>query len=208
MKNKNIQEILTKRLGFDSKSIEKLNIFHDNILRFNKKYNIIAKSTEKKIWSRHILDSAQIVKYINFNNDQSLADLGSGAGFPGMVLAIFNKNPRFHVKLYEKSIIKCNFLTKMKNQLKINVDINSESFTKHEINASYIVSRAFKKLDEIMRISREIVRVNHRLIVLKGENAQKEINNLSEGIKDRYELVNSMTNKNSKILIVDILKKN
>ena len=208
MKNKNIQEILTKRLGFDSKSIEKLNIFHDNILRFNKKYNIIAKSTEKKIWSRHILDSAQIVKYINFNNDQSLADLGSGAGFPGMVLAIFNKNPRFHVKLYEKSIIKCNFLTKMKNQLKINVDINSESFTKHEINASYIVSRAFKKLDEIMRISREIVRVNHRLIVLKGENAQKEINNLSEGIKDRYELVNSMTNKNSKILIEDILKKN
>ena len=208
MRNKNIQEILTKRLGFDSKSIEKLNIFHDNILRFNKKYNIIAKSTEKKIWSRHILDSAQIVMYINFNNDQSLADLGSGAGFPGMVLAIFNKNPRFHVKLYEKSIIKCNFLTKMKNQLKINVDINSESFTKHEINASYIVSRAFKKLDEIMRISREIVRVNHRLIVLKGENAQKEINNLSEGIKDRYELVNSMTNKNSKILIVDILKKN
>ena len=208
MRNKNIQEILTKRLGFDSKSIEKLNIFHDNILRFNKKYNIIAKSTEKKIWSRHILDSAQIVKYINFNNDQSLADLGSGAGFPGMVLAIFNKNPRFHVKLYEKSIIKCNFLTKMKNQLKINVDINSESFTKHEINASYIVSRAFKKLDEIMRISREIVKVNHRLIVLKGENAQKEINNLSEGIKDRYELVNSMTNKNSKILIVDILKKN
>ena len=208
MRNKNIQEILTKRLGFDSKSIEKLNIFHDNILRFNKKYNIIAKSTEKKIWSRHILDSAQIVKYINFNNDQSLADLGSGAGFPGMVLAIFNKNPRFHVKLYEKSIIKCNFLNKMKNQLKINVDINSESFTKHEINASYIVSRAFKKLDEIMRISREIVKVNHRLIVLKGENAQKEINNLSEGIKDRYELVNSMTNKNSKILIVDILKKN
>ena len=208
MRNKNIQEILTKRLGFDSKSIEKLNIFHDNILRFNKKYNIIAKSTEKKIWSRHILDSGQIVKYINFNNDQSLADLGSGAGFPGMVLAIFNKNPRFHVKLYEKSIIKCNFLTKMKNQLKINVDINSESFTKHEINASYIVSRAFKKLDEIMRISREIVKVNHRLIVLKGENAQKEINNLSEGIKDRYELVNSMTNKNSKILIVDILKKN
>jgi len=208
MKNKNIQEILTKRLGFDSKSIEKLNIFHDNILRFNKKYNIIAKSTEKKIWSRHILDSGQIVKYINFNNDQSLADLGSGAGFPGMVLAIFNKNPRFHVKLYEKSIIKCNFLNKMKNQLKINVDINSESFTKHEINANYIVSRAFKKLDEIMRISREIVKVNHRLIVLKGENAQKEINNLSEGIKDRYELVNSMTNKNSKILIVDILKKN
>lgn len=208
MRNKNIQEILTKRLGFDSKSIEKLNIFHDNILRFNKKYNIIAKSTEKKIWSRHILDSGQIVKYINFNNDQSLADLGSGAGFPGMVLAIFNKNPRFHVKLYEKSIIKCNFLNKMKNQLKINVDINSESFTKHEINANYIVSRAFKKLDEIMRISREIVKVNHRLIVLKGENAQKEINNLSEGIKDRYELVNSMTNKNSKILIVDILKKN
>ena len=59
-----------------------------------------------------------------------------------------------------------------------------------------------------MKISREIIKVNHRLIVLKGENAEIEINNLSESIKDRYELVESMTNKNSRILIVDIKKKN
>mgnify|MGYP001343931347 FL=1 len=208
MDKKSTEEILSKILGFDDQGLRKLKIFHDNILKFNKKYNIIARSTENEIWSRHILDSAQIIKYISFNNNESLADLGTGAGFPGMVLAIYNRNPRFHVKLFEKSKVKCSFLREIKEELDIRVDIYSENFTKHEINANYIVSRAFKKLDDIMKISREIIKVNHRLIVLKGENAEIEINNLSESIKDRYELVESMTNKNSKILIVDIKKKN
>ncbi len=208
MDKKSTEEKLSKILGFDNGSLKKLEIFHDNILKFNKKYNIIAKSTENEIWSRHILDSAQIIKYINFNNNESLADLGTGAGFPGMILAIYNKNPRFHVKLFEKSKVKCNFLREIKEELDVRVEIYSESFTKHEINANYVVSRAFKKLEDIMKISREIIKVNHRLIVLKGENAEIEIKNLSESIKDRYELVDSMTNKNSKILIVDIKKKN
>ena len=208
MDKKSTEEILSEVLGFDNQSLKKLKIFHDNILKFNKKYNIIARSTENEIWSRHILDSAQIVKHISFNNNESLADLGTGAGFPGMVLAIYNKNPGFHVKLFEKSKVKCSFLREIKEKLDIRVEIYSESFTKYEINANYIVCRAFKKLDDIMKISREIIKVNHRLIVLKGENAEIEINNLSESIKDRYELVESMTNKNSRILIVDIKKKN
>ena len=58
---------------------------------------------------RHILDSAQLVKFIDFKSG-SLADLGTGAGFPGVVIAIFNENKDFHVKLYEKSPVKRNFL--------------------------------------------------------------------------------------------------
>ena len=92
-------EILKRDLNFNNTDIEKLIIFHDEVLKFNKKYNLIAKSTEKTLWNRHILDSAQLVNYINFNRDGSLSDLGTGAGFPGIVLGIFNKNPKFHVKL-------------------------------------------------------------------------------------------------------------
>ena len=181
-------------------------IFHDKIIEFNKKYNIIAKSTEKNIWLRHILDSAQIIDYIKFSDDESLADLGSGAGFPGLVLAIYNKNKRFHVKLYEKSSVKCKFLNNIVKILDLNVHIYSDSFTKHKIDANYITVRAFKKLDEIMRISREIINKSHRLIVLKGENAQSEINNLSQRIQGEYKLVKSLTNEKSKILIADIKK--
>ena len=105
-----VQSKLLNNLKFSSDDISKLSTFHDELLKFNKKYNLISKSTENDIWNRHILDSAQLVNYIGFEDGKSLADMGSGAGFPGIVLAIFNNNPKFHVKLYEKSNIKCDFL--------------------------------------------------------------------------------------------------
>ena len=76
-----VKDILIKKLKFTHQDIEKLNIFTDELLKYNKKYNLISKSTENEIWSRHILDSAQIVNFIDFMRPHSLSDLGSGAGF-------------------------------------------------------------------------------------------------------------------------------
>ena len=90
MNKEEVQSHLLKKLNFSSDDLNKLSIFHDELLRFNKRYNLISKSTESDVWSRHILDSAQIVKYIGFDDGKSLSDMGSGAGFPGLVLAIFN----------------------------------------------------------------------------------------------------------------------
>jgi len=192
-------------LNFSTDDLNKLSVFHDELLKFNKKYNLISKSTESDIWSRHILDSAQIVKFIDFENDKSLSDMGSGAGFPGIVLDIFNKNTKFHVKLYEKSNIKCDFLENIKNKLNLRYDVFNR-YQDEEINSEYIVSRAFKQLFEIMRISREIIRVSHKLIVLKGKNAQDEINKLQKPIEFMYKLEKSISDTDSKILIVDIKK--
>ena len=58
---------LVNKLSFSSDDLDKLSIFHDELLNFNKKYNLISKSTEAHIWSRHILDSAPRIKYIDFN---------------------------------------------------------------------------------------------------------------------------------------------
>ena len=98
MVEKEIEKIL-KNLNFSKEDINKLLVFRDDVLKYNKKFNLISKSTEESIWTRHIIDSAQIVKYINFKKKSSLADLGTGAGFPGIILSIFNKNNNFHVKL-------------------------------------------------------------------------------------------------------------
>ena len=97
------------QLNFSEKNISDIKIFINELLKANKKHNFISKSTENVIWHRHILDSAQLVKFIDFSKG-SLSDLGSGAGFPGLILAIFNKNKDFHVKLYEKSPVKRAFL--------------------------------------------------------------------------------------------------
>ena len=152
MNKAQVQSILLNQLKFSKKNIDKLEIFHDELLKYNKNYNLIANSTTDNIWCRHILDSAQIVKYIDFIDNESLSDMGSGAGFPGIIIAIFNNNPRFHVKLYEKSKVKCNFLLLIKKALKINFEIYDNDYQYHNINANYITCRAFKKLSEIMRI--------------------------------------------------------
>ena len=206
MSEKEVQSILLNDLKFSQDAIYKLDTFCNEVLDYNKKFNLISKSTEKNIWNRHILDSAQLVKFIEFKDNLSLSDLGTGAGFPGLVLAVFNRNPRFHVKLYEKSRVKIKFLKSLCEKLNIFAHIFDGDYQEHNIDSNYIVSRAFKKLEEHLRISREIIKVNHKLIILKGKNAEEEIKKLNNNFKYSYTLENSITSKESKIVIVNFKK--
>ena len=203
MNEQEVRDILETELKFSKEGIVNLEDFRNNLLEYNTKYNLISKKTENLIWSRHILDSAQLVRYIDFSSKGVLADFGSGAGFPGIILAIFNKNPEFHVKLYEKSPVKRNFLNKIKDKIIINVEI-LENVHDREINANIIVSRAFKKLEQIIKISREIIKKPHKIIILKGRNALEEINSVSLPSNYSYKLENSITDADSKIIIVKV----
>ena len=202
MQEQEVIKILKEELEFTDQSIDKLKMLETELLKANENHNFISKSTETKIWSRHILDSAQLVKYINFKRG-SLSDLGSGAGFPGLVLAIYNQNFNFHVKLYEKSPVKREFLDEMKSKLKIKFSLFSNVFV-NKIESDYIISRAFKKLDEIIQVSREIAKKPHKLIILKGQNAQEEAIKAFKSYKYSYKLEKSMTDDKSKIILADI----
>tara|TARA_B100001063_G_scaffold231057_1_gene244809 strand:+ start:40 stop:675 length:636 start_codon:yes stop_codon:yes gene_type:complete len=201
MQDKEVINILQNQLNFSSKSIKKLQIFINALIIANKNHNFISKSTEVDIWHRHILDSAQLVKFVDFSKG-SLSDLGSGAGFPGLVLAIFNNNNDFHVKLFEKSPVKRAFLREISDKLSINVEIKGNIY-EEIIDSNYIVCRAFKKLEVIIQVSREIIKKPHKIIVLKGQNAQEDLKKAFKGKKYAYKLEDSITNKNSKIIIVN-----
>ncbi len=199
-----VTQILKNELGFSNSSLDKIKKFNNKLLEYNKRYNLISKSTENNIWHRHILDSAQIIKFLDFSKISKLVDFGSGAGFPGLILALYAENLSFHVKLYEKSSVKRDFLRIIKNNLHIkNMTIENNVYEK-EILADVIVCRAFKKLHEILRISREIVKKPHKLIILKGKNAQSEINNVSLDLNYSYKLEKSITDDDSKIIIVEV----
>ena len=204
MQDKEVINILQNQLQFSSKFIEKLKIFINALINANKKHNFISKSTETDIWHRHILDSAQLVKFIDFSKG-SLSDLGSGAGFPGIVLAIFNENKDFHVKLYEKSPVKRAFLEEISKKLSLKLEIKGNVY-EEIIDSDYVVSRAFKKFELIIQVSREIVKKSHKLIVLKGQNAQEDLKKAFKRKKYPYKLEDSITNKESKIIIVDLKK--
>ena len=84
------------------------------------------------------------------------------------------------------------------------IDINNNVYGKEKIVADVIVCRAFKKLEEILNISREKIQKPHKLIILKGKNAQSEINNVSLGSNYSYKIEKSITDHDSKIIIVDV----
>ena len=202
MQQLEVINILKKSLNFSDHSIEKLKRFTNLVLKENKNHNLIAKSTENQIWYRHILDSAQLVKFIDFNLN-SLADLGTGAGFPGLVVEIFNKNKAFHVKLYEKSPVKRRFLMGVIKELSLNAKVLGD-VRDEVIDSEIIICRAFKKLDQIIQVSREIAKKPHKLMILKGQNAHKEIKKSFKTKKYPYKLESSITNKDSKIILMEI----
>ena len=204
MQDNEVIDILLNQLSFSPKNISDLKIFKNELLKANTRHNFISKNTETVIWHRHILDSAQLVKFIDFSKG-SLSDLGSGAGFPGLILALFNKNKNFHVKLYEKSPVKRAFLRAISGKLSIKIKIFGNIYNE-TIDTDYIVSRAFKKLESIIQVSREIAKKSHKLIVLKGQNAQKDLKKAFNKEKYDYKLENSITNEGSKIIIVDFKK--
>ena len=107
------------------------------------------------------------------------------------------------MKLYEKSPVKREFLNFVKDKININVQI-LENVYAAPINADIIVARAFKKLDEIIEISREIVKKPHKIIVLKGKNAQDEINKVSLNSNYSYKLEDSITEIDSKIVVIKV----
>ena len=193
------KKYLQENLGFSDEKIDKISKYIDLLLIFNKKYNLISKSTEKDVWNRHILDSAQIIKYIDFKKDHILSDFGSGAGLPGVILSIANTNPNFHVKLYEKSPVKRAFLSDIKKITKFDIEANVYDYK--VIKTNYIVCRAFKKLDLIFDISREKVKNPHKLIILKGKNALNDLKKLPKDKNYRYKTVDSISEKDSKIII-------
>ena len=199
----NVKRILLKDFNFDAPKIKKLDNFVKKLLIYNKKHNLISKNTEKQIWDRHILDSAQLIKFIDVKSCSGIADLGTGGGFPGIILAIYFQNFNFHVKLYEKSPVKSAFLTDISNILGLNCKIVRNDINTVKIDSNYIVCRAFRKLSYILNISRENCVKKHKIIIMKGRNAQEEINNTSKLKNYKYKLEKSITDSNSKIIILN-----
>ncbi len=194
-----VKKYLQDNLGFSNEKIDKLSKYVDLLLIFNKKYNLISKNTENEVWNRHILDSAQIIKFIDFKKDHILSDFGSGAGLPGIIISVASTNPNFHVKLYEKSPVKRAFLRDIQKLTKFEIEKNVYDY--RFIRTDYIVCRAFKKLDLIFDISREKVKNPHKLIILKGKNALNDLKKLPKDENYRYKTVDSITDKDSKIII-------
>ena len=152
------------------------------ILEKNKKINLISnKNIEKnEIIERHIIDSAQIIDIVNFNSNTT-TDLGSGAGFPGIVVAIILKNMKnnMNVHLYEKSYHKSRFLKEVSEKLNLNTKIFQENiFEIKNLETGTIMSRAFKPMPVVLDLVYENFSKYKNLIFFMGKSGKKYLKNL------------------------------
>ena len=164
--------------------LEKLSIYYNLLITENKKYNLTAITEEKMVYLKHFYDSLTITKIVELNN-QTLCDIGTGAGFPGVVLQIFF--PNLKVTLIESNNKKCAFLNLLKEKLDLpNLTIISsraEDYSKNNREIFDIVtSRAVAPLKHLLEYSIPLVKVNGNYIAMKS-NIEKEIINIDNYYK-------------------------
>ena len=179
----------------------------------NREINIISKKTLKKeaMRERHILDSAQIIDFIDLNSNTT-SDLGTGGGMPGIVVAIAMKQLKktMKVKLYEKSFHKCVFLTEVSKKLNLNTEvIQKDIFEVKNIETGTIMSRAFKPMHVILNLVNENFIKYENIIFFMGSSGRKTFNEVLQQWDLDYEEKKSLTSDDSFILnIKKINKKN
>lgn len=187
-----------------------LNEYVNLVVHKNKEINMISKSSEKSINTRHLLDSAQIIDFVDKNDIKLCTDLGSGAGFPGIVLAILmkSKNPLFKVIFYEKSFHKSNFLRSVSRKLKLNSEINQKNiFEEKNLITDIIVSRAFKPLPIIFEIAVNNFKKFKYIIVFLGKSGKEILKDAKKKWNFDYLEKKSLTSDESIVIKISNLKK-
>ena len=191
-------------------TLDELNAYSSSIINKNKEINLISSTTEKSINTRHILDSAQTIDFIDKNDIKICTDLGSGAGLPGIVLAILMKakKPEFKVIFYEKSHHKSNFLKEISKKFKLNTEIKQKNiFEQKNLQTDIIISRAFKPLPIIFEIALNNFKEFKYIILYLGKSGKEILKEASRKWKFEYEEKKSLTSNESLVVKIYNLKK-
>ena len=188
-------------------SLEK---YENTLIEANKTLNLIGKSTVNQKWTRHFLDSVQVIDFID-KNDKTLIDLGSGAGFPGLVLAITLKDRKIplKVKLIEKSPKKVKFLKKIINQFKLNVEVIDKNIFQYQkkLSEDVIVARAFKPLKIILQLIHNHAENWKKIFIFLGKTGENELLQASKFWDIEYKQRVSVTSNDSIVLEIKRIKK-
>ena len=197
-------------LNVSRETFPDLEEFRNLIIEKNKQINLISTNTIENSRERHIIDTAQIIDFID-KNEKNCTDIGSGSGLPGIVLAIIakHKNIQMQFDLYEKSFKKSQFLNDVVKKFDLKAKIlQKDIFQQKNLVTDLIVARAFKPLPIILKLANSNFKTFKSLILFLGRNDK---NLIKESLKEwsfEYKEKKSITSEESLIVKIWNLKKN
>ena len=194
-------------------SRETLNSFYEYkalLSKWNEKINLVSKNTLVDIWERHFLDSGQIIKHVEASGKRWV-DVGSGAGFPGLVVALLLRDRKIDcdLALVEKNPKKVFFLNEVIRKLNLSVEVVNDNIgTLEPLNADILTARAFSELNNLIEVAFRHRKKEGICLFLKGENYRIELDKTLNYWFFDYDIVDSLSSSSGKIIRVKkILKR-
>jgi 16S rRNA (guanine527-N7)-methyltransferase len=195
-----------------SEIVQKLKLYEQTLLKWQKAINLVSRGTLNDIWHRHIEDSIQVFPLIS---GKKILDVGSGGGFPGMVLAILGSDKdivkaatgldcNLDVTCVDSDSRKVLFLEEVARLTKTNVTTLSKRIEDVEGGYDVVTARGFAELKVLLDITMSKAKCG---VFLKGANLNKEIDAASEDFDFSYEIIQSSTDKMGQIIVVKDIKR-
>ena len=203
------QDSIFKKLNVSRETLLTLKYYKDLVLAENTKINLISSKTVENFMERHIIDCVQTIDFIDINS-KICTDLGSGAGLPGLALAIVlkEKNIKIKMNLYEKSMKKSKFLRNVSRELKLDTEIfEQDVLKKKNLISGTILARAFKPLPIVLDLVEKKFQKYSNLVVFMGKSGKEVLKNTFKQWDFEYKEKESLTSKDSFILSIKNIKK-
>jgi 16S rRNA (guanine527-N7)-methyltransferase len=210
MDKSNQIDTFTRLTQVSRETISSLKKYEKILTDANKNFNLVGNSTIKNIWHRHFLDSAQVIDFID-KNDKKLIDIGSGAGFPGLILGIIAKDRKnfIKVKLIEKSSKKAKFLKEIINEFNLDIEVMDQNIFEYskKLSSDIFISRAFKPLEIILKLIHNKAENWKKIFIFLGKTGKNELLQASKIWDIDYKQRMSVTSNDSIIIEINKLKR-
>ncbi|MBO9473701.1 16S rRNA (guanine(527)-N(7))-methyltransferase RsmG [Shimia sp. R10_1] len=200
---------IRNKLDVSRETFERLEILAELLVKWNPRINLVSKSTLDALWERHILDSVQVLRCAP-SRANHWVDIGSGGGFPGLVVALMNaeREAPEGVTLIESDQRKCAFLRTVLRETGVEAKILTERIEKAPAqNADVLSARALADLGLLFEFTERHLHRNGTAVFPKGANWEKELKSVQELWSFDYEVVKSITDSQAVILKVGELKR-
>lgn len=195
-------ELLDLAPDVSRETFEDLKVFSALLQKWNKKINLVARDGADDIWTRHIVDSLQVISHIP-KDARVLADLGSGGGFPGLVIALVmrDRTPDLDIILIDSDKRKCEFLRSVARELKLDITVHAARILDvPPVKSDVVTARALAPLQDLLGFAQFHMVPGGRAIFLKGERFRSEIEDAKKQWSFSCDIQSSLTHPDAAVL--------